>query len=444
MRFLLQIVKDHKVIVALILAVLAVAYIGHIIAQIGILLIFVYFLFAKKYEEAMLFFLFVLVASDNYFLHYARNAKPFLMLLLPFALFLRKDLFKEVSVMKYFWPFFALNFFLLLVADYPSTGFQKGLSYFLLFLVVTPLVLQLYRANGNQFILRLLEFQIIIGLLNASYFLLEPDYIFSHGDRFRGIFGNPNGLAMYCYFAIVMLWVLKDHFKLNLERKFQIVYLGLFIGLLLLSGSRASFISVLIFFILSRFRRNEFFAGTTITILAVFFYSDIAGLFQNLIIFLGFGEEFRITGNEAQSLSTGSGRLVAWKFAWEKIETAFFFGRGWSFEETWFHLPSVQATLNQLNHQGGAHNVFLIFWMNTGLMGLLLFFLGLIKMILDASKNNKLAIPLMFSAFFLCNFEPWLAASLNPYTFQFLIILTVLLFIPRKKEVHENAELSTA
>lgn len=434
MQVLRDLLKDHKQLLLLLVSVIGVAYVGHLFAQGLILLGAIYLLYTNKLESFLFFLLFVLVASDNYFLHYAGSAKPFLIILLPLAIFLRKRMLNNASIMKYFFAFFLLNFILLTIADYPFTGFQKSLSYFFLFVAICPLVIDLVRANPERFPIRLLEFQIIIGLLNVIYIALEPSYVFSHGTRFRGIFGNPNGLAMYCFFAITMFWVFKNHFRLVVPRAFNIIYLSLFFGLLLFSGSRASLLSVLIFFVLSKFKRNEFFAGTIITVAAVFFYSDIAGLFQDIIVFLGYGEEFRITGNQAQSLETGSGRLVAWTFAWEKIETAFFFGRGWAFEETWFHLPTIQATLNQLNHQGGAHNVFIIFWMNTGLIGLLLFFGGLIKLIFDAAKNNKLAIPMMFSAFFLGNFEPWLAASLNPYTIQFLLILSILLFIPKKVE----------
>lgn len=442
MKAVLNFLKKHRLTVGLIAATMAIGYIGHLFAQLLIIAISIYLLFTKRFEEFLYYFLFVLIASDNYFLHYAQEAKPIMILLLIAGMIFYRKILYQKSILPYFSLFFVLLFILMAVAEYQAIGFQKGLSYFLLFAAITPLIISIYKEQDEETFKKLLEIQLILGALNLLYILIEPEYVSSHGGRFRGIFGNPNGLAMYCYFAIVMFWILRSHFKLNMSRSFEVVFMILFFGLLLLSGSRASFISVIIFLVLSRFKRNEFFAGTVITTIALFFSEEIVSLLQNFIVFLGFEEQFRITGNEAQSISTGSGRLVAWRFAWQKIETAFFFGRGWAFEETWFHLPTVQASLNQLNHQGGAHNVFVIFWLNTGIVGLLLFMLGLFRVIYKASQNNKLAIPLVFSALFLCNFEPWLAASLNPYTIQFLLVLSVMLFIPKHKN-EEVTELSS-
>jgi len=51
---------------------------------------------------------------------------------------------------------------------------------------------------------------------------------------------------------------------------------------------------------------------------------------------------------------------------------------------------------------------------------------GLITTFLKASRNTFLAFPVLYAALFQANFEPWLAASLNPYTICFFTIITIL------------------
>ena len=107
----------------------------------------------------------------------------------------------------------------------------------------------------------------------------------------------------------------------------------------------------------------------------------------------------------------------------------YIFGRGWAYDEHWI-LGPIQETLKLLNHQGGVHNVYLILWLNTGVVGLLIYLSSLIHLFFRAAKNSGLALPILFACLFVANFEPWLAASLNPFTIQFIICISVILHIP--------------
>ena len=160
-------------------------------------------------------------------------------------------------------------------------------------------------------------------------------------------------------------------------------------------------------------------------IVLVYDYVFILGL--TMIDQLGLGNQFRLEG--AQSIENASGRTIAWRYAWEEIQKNMFFGRGWSYDEYWIFGP-IQKTLNLLNHQGGVHNVYLILWLNTGAVGLLLYLFSFIQLFFEAAKNSGLALPILFACLFVANFEPWLAASLNPYTIQFIICIAVILHIP--------------
>lgn len=89
-----------------------------------------------------------------------------------------------------------------------------------------------------------------------------------------------------------------------------------------------------------------------------------------------------------------------------------------------------------LGHQGAAHNMYLTFWLDTGLIGLILFLSGLLVTFFRASKRNKLAIPILYAILFSNNYESWLTASLNPFTIQLLFILSIL-FIGRDNKVEK-------
>lgn len=87
-----------------------------------------------------------------------------------------------------------------------------------------------------------------------------------------------------------------------------------------------------------------------------------------------------------------------------------------------------------LGHQGAAHNSYLTFWLDTGLIGLILYLLGLFFTFVKASFSNKYAFPVLYAVLFSNNYESWLTASLNPFTIQLLFILTVILIQNKKVE----------
>jgi O-antigen ligase len=72
------------------------------------------------------------------------------------------------------------------------------------------------------------------------------------------------------------------------------------------------------------------------------------------------------------------------------------------------------------------HNSFLGFWLNTGLVGLLLYLGAFLSKFIKAASYSILAFPIMLAMLFSANFEAWLMASLNPFTMQLFIILVFL------------------
>jgi O-antigen ligase len=141
--------------------------------------------------------------------------------------------------------------------------------------------------------------------------------------------------------------------------------------------------------------------------------------YGQIITALGLENFFRL-----ETLQEGSGRLVAWDFAWQNVQKSFFIGKGFAYDE--FLMRSNSRYLTRLGHEGGVHNTYLILWLNTGFIGLLLFLRGFLLLFIRASKFSSDALPIMFVIMFSIMFEPWLAASLNPFTIIFLTVATLI------------------
>ena len=157
-------------------------------------------------------------------------------------------------------------------------------------------------------------------------------------------------------------------------------------------------------------------------------YDTILTSLPQLSTFLGIQDYLRI-----ETLNEGSGRFVAWNFAINNIESVFFLGGGYGYTELIF--KKFFWELSSLGHQGNAHNSYLTIWLDTGLIGLSLFIIGMIRTSLTAFSKSRYALPIIYSMLFSANFESWLAASLNPFTSLFLILLTILLVQPNPEGV---------
>lgn len=96
---------------------------------------------------------------------------------------------------------------------------------------------------------------------------------------------------------------------------------------------------------------------------------------------------------------------------------------GFSYDE--FIYYANRHALSALGHQGGVHNTFLALWLNTGIIGLVLWLIGFFRNIFKAIPVTYVALPFLYTVLFSAFFEAWLMGSLNPYHITMLLILTV-------------------
>lgn len=381
-------------------------------------------LFVRKnlLDYFFLGFFYVLILSDNLDsgLFFAKTFKNVYItaLFIVFVVF-RKDFVPYNKLFLVFGFFFLFAFFCILFSETYLVSIQKTLSYLFLFIVVPNYFTKIYRDQGVLFLKNVIWFGSAVLLLGLI--LNFTAYNFSHIEtgRFRGFFGNPNGLGLFCLLFFILFYVINWIFPTLFTKRDKILVFSLIIISIILAGSRNAIFSILLFLLLGKFYQISPFLGFAIMLLFVFLYDMFGTYSYRLIESLGLSQFFRL-----KTMEEGSGRYIAWNFAWKEIQNNFFIGKGFAYNEV--YMRRNYPIMTRLGHQGGIHNSFLSFWMDTGLVGLLLYLYSFIAAFLKASFRSPLSFPIMFTIVFSAIFESWLIGSLNPHTIIFLMILTLL------------------
>jgi hypothetical protein len=298
-----------------------------------------------------------------------------------------------------------------------QVGIQKTISFILMYLMIPIYVTHLHHAYGERFWKALLTF--IIGMMSIGVVLgLVVPEIGIKLDRFKGVLGNPNGLATFLSLSFI-LWVIVNKLKLaSFTKKERLYFLVIIFISLIWSGSRNGLMTVVIFYAVYRMVQFNWLLAILVLLSIIVFNDQIFMLLIGVIKAFGMEDFFRI-----ETIEEGSGRTIAWVFAWEETQRYFLMGGGFGNDENIMR-PNYYW-LSRLGHNGGVHNSFLSMWMNAGLVGLSLYFFGLFRIIGKAMKDNYFIIACLSAILFNMFYESWLVASLNPFTIMYLIILTI-------------------
>jgi O-antigen ligase len=376
------------------------------------------------YAELISGFIFLLVLSDSRQdgLEFAKNAKNiYLVLLTLFFLFDRKEFRIKGTFVAPFIPFLIWASFQIIRNPETMVSIQKTLSYGLIFLVSPAYFIKVFREQGTRFLRDhsfLMSYLLLAGLI--LYFTMRETVLV--GFRYSGVLGNPNAIGLFCtvFFILFQCAVIKFPNLFTRNERFFIYFL---IGFsVLLSGSRNTILSIGIFLFFAHFYRISPWLGAFIVLIIAALYQVVISNLPDILQALGLAEAMR-----ADTLESGSGRIVAWGFAWQLINSdikQFLFGNGFGYDE-WIFILNY-SVLEKLGHIGGVHNSYLALWMNTGLIGLLLWLSGFFRTIMRAIPKSYTALPLTYAVMFSATFEAWLMGSLNPYTITFLFILAML------------------
>jgi O-antigen ligase len=409
---------------------------GILFSPIVLILIPITFLvfYKKNFEiEIFLSFLLILTLSDNryYGLMWAGQVKNILILLLSLiALKKYKKTKYKIKFHLFILPFLVIAGICLFKSPDPITGFQKTLSYFLLFFTIPNYFSYLYQNYGDELVKKVIWTVTTLLVIGFILRFFNPNFVIL-ADRYRSVLGNPNGLGIYtflffCFFSIVTE-LSKDLFT---SKQKTFIYSIILISIVL-CGARSSIIAIIVFLLFRYFSRLSPILSFFLLVIFIITYEYLSINFESIIINLGLESYFRI-----ETLKNGSGRLVAWEFAWQQIENNFFLGRGFSFTEYIYKENYIK--LSKLGHQGSAHNAYLTFWLDTGLIGLMAFSAGILGLFIKFSKMSKSVFPLLFAVIFSNQFESWLTASLNPFTIQFLMCLSLIYVVKISQDTNQE------
>lgn len=382
----------------------------------------------KRYFEMLIVAIWTLMLADYVpvegalydDLQFAKDLKPLVPLFL-FLFFMRdREAFKPYpKVFLYFLPFMVIATLGLTDSVNITVGIQKTVSFVLIYLTVPLYVTYLHRNYGERFWKALITF--IIGMLSIGIVLrfAAPDIAMKVG-RFKGVLGNPNGLAVYLNLTFIM-WVVARKFGLVTFTKKENIYI---ISVLLISlfwtGSRNGMMSMFLFYVMYRLIQINWFLALVALASILTFSDQLFYVFVGVVEFFGMQDYFRI-----DSIEEGSGRIIAWIFIWEKIQYYYFIGGGFGHDENIIR-PSYKM-LSYMGHSGGVHNSYLSMWMDAGIIGLLAYFGAIIAIITKTMKKNYVILAFISSIAFNIYFESWLVASLNPFTIIYLILITLFL-----------------
>jgi O-antigen ligase len=384
---------------------------------------FLLILRTRDRTKILLAFLTMLVLSDSRaaMFEFAASSKVLVVVILFIHVLLSGDTYKtrENQIFRNFLPFIIWAILATLWSINTVAAFQKSLSYSLILFLVPVLFVKAVEDNkkfGIDFIYHL----ILIFATGLVLYFVAFDFV-SIAGRFSGILGNPNGMGIFILVSLPMAFLLWLAYKGEQNMNRQMITLLIVMGAsLVLCGSRTALFGIVIFIVFNRLRYFTNFVSLIGFVILVVGYEYFMQQLPQIIMALGLAEFLRI-----ETLLEGSGRNIAWDFAWKKIDDVFFAGGGFGYSE--FVFGKHYKELSRMGHQGNAHNSYYTLWLDTGLIGLTLYLFGLLRTVLLCVKASPYTLPIVYAIVFSISYESWLAASLNPFTSFFIMILALLL-----------------
>ena len=226
----------------------------------------VFFMKSRELWGDMLFgLIIVLVLSDLtpwfFSMQIFKGAKNTYISALALIFFLERYRFVPFSkVFNVFFPFFVYSFFPLIFSGTIIVSVQKTISYALLYLIIPNYVLYNFRRWGWDFFKNLIRFMTVV-LLSGFIILYFGEFYAYMIGRFRGLFGNPNGLALFCFLLIMLTTVVSEINKDLLNWRDKAFVYGTALYFLIASGSRSSLLALIIFLVFGRFFAASPFLG---------------------------------------------------------------------------------------------------------------------------------------------------------------------------------------
>ena len=398
------------------------AFFSPSIAKVLVFITFILLIIKNLYKHFFLLYYMFLFLSDSRLdlLYFVQEIKSFIAIIFYgfcFFFYLKKKNYINTFNVKHWGLFIFFILISLIINDFDFVIFQKSISYILLFVLSVPLIQDFIK--GEKHIIKALVYILISVLLLGFIFHFVNNEITILNGRYRGLFGNPNGLGIFIVLTFFIFQILKMKF-VNLFSKREAIIISIVILFnLILCQSRSCILSVLIFYFFNFILNYSTVLAVMTSLIIVILYGFVSVNILDLIKTLNLENYVRLN-----TLENASGRYIAWTFLWQKIDfQTFFFGNGLGSTEILF--KKNYSILSQLGHEGNAHNSFLTLWYDIGFLGMISFLFFIVMSFVKSNKFLNL-IPILIGLLLSAFFESWMSASLNPFTILFLVVITII------------------
>ena len=388
--------------------ILIAGTLGGFLASTAILVLIL--MFSKKNVLelflVLLIFTFFLGDSLNRPFVFAQNFR-FGMVLVCYLYLLKYNLFKNNNA-NYIIPFTIVAFCItILFSPVGISAVLRSLGFWLVGLLIFKIVNLLFMKNSKR-TSELLAFTVIIYLaINIILMFLPSELTYLLG-RFRGLAGNPNGLALILIFSYALLSLLEKRKETTFKKGFFLTFKVAIFFVIFYTGSRTSLLSLIAFEFLLWYRKYSVLTFVMISVLFFFFTFFIDTDFLN--------NSQNISFLRYDSLMNASGRVEVWPVAWEEVENAPFFGNGFLYDN-YFIKDYVLTNIGEYvpRHWSGVWNSYLSLLLNVGFIGLIAYAYFFIQFFRKSHYKN-LAIAFVTLCLLSAVTESWMAASMNPFT----------------------------
>tara|TARA_Y100000815_G_scaffold183089_1_gene166895 strand:- start:5572 stop:6873 length:1302 start_codon:yes stop_codon:yes gene_type:complete len=381
-----------------------------------------------KVETLFMILIITFCLGDNFSgpLSFAQNLR-FVVLGISLLMLYNFDIYKY-NIARYILPFaLVATGITLFLSPFGLMATIRGLSYFIVALVVFKFVQILVDYNQQRFYNLIVTVLTLYFTLNLLVFFLPFLGEADMKGRFMGLMANPNGLAMVSLFSYVIIDVIKKTAQPSASNIFLLLK-ALLVVLIILSGSRSAIFSVFIYEVSLRLLKYKFLLGLTLVCL-VYIYGISATLDLNAIVkSLGLSSFLRV-----DSLEDASGRTEVWAVAIEEIKRQPWLGKGMLYDTSYikYYADRYIGDVRE-RHWGGIWNSYLSLLLNVGIVGLVAFSFFWYKMF-ALSKMKIVRFAFLMLCLFSAISESWMAASMNAFMPLVFICWGLQIYHPNSK-----------
>ncbi len=438
MNELRSVIQKNKIFIGILALWFACAFLAPSALYVVLPATALYMFYSNMYIEILVGFLYFGVMSDMQGGAVVSNFKQIYLVFMAATLLNMKRFAPFPTVHLNLVPFFLIALITTFLSSQMLTqSLLKIFSSLMSMIAIPAYFLRAYRINKNETLQKMVYLIFIIILLGfvGGSLVAQGDTItggykgdelseaFSGSGRYSGIFRNPNALALFSFLYLCVITVIFEYHPHLFPRTHRYFIFGLTLVSLVATRARGGIFAFVIFYLFAKITKKSPILAIVTIILSITLYQLLGDFVIDVIDKLNLAEFLRTNQEDTKK---GSGRLIAFQHVWEFIKERPFLGYGIDGTDKYIFGPKYQNDLLTAGHVGNAHNSFLTFWADTGILGVLFWILGMFTNMFRGARFTPYAIPFMGAVIFTGMVESWLTGTLGPYIIMFYVNLSIL------------------